>query len=449
MVRFTIESVLSAARSRLYAFQPRLDGYKQFGSRRNQLPKHAQIYGIAAVIFLLLFTGYSFSDHFTAPTTAPTIYEAGIPGFNVFRNVWYNNQTFHLWDPTDAAMPVEDSILSPRTKAVVHTEIPIKGRHVVYLKGASLLINEKAGDEWSGLWHYYHFAAEAMLGGLTAFSIAESVERIESPQAYLPVVPDRLIIPWDSNWHDRWGINPLMVDALFDDVLEPEQWGKWREHDNWIFFDQLIIVDRWAAHRYNKGTQAWNKMSVDIFERPHPFEFFAPVRQRLMKHFGFHEHTSTIPNVVYVDRQSSDRRLVAEHHEALVALLRSRHERGEIKFVHAAWENHTVIEQFHISADADIMVGVHGNGLTHEMWMTEKATLVELFHPGVFLRDYQAVAHVLGHQYFAVWNDTLHTQAEWEADPGEKMSWMTHSGTEFPLYVPFFETLLDRLLAGV
>jgi hypothetical protein len=65
------------------------------------------------------------------------------------------------------------------------------------------------------------------------------------------------------------------------------------------------------------------------------------------------------------------------------------------------------------------MIGIHGNGLTHEMWMPEDATLVEvcyahldqdladcqMFPPETFLRDYQSVAQVLNHQYFAVVSD--------------------------------------------
>lgn len=53
-------------------------------------------------------------------------------------------------------------------------------------------------------------------------------------------------------------------------------------------------------------------------------------------------------------------------------------------------------------ADGKVMIGIHGNGLTHEMWMPEDATLIEMFPPETFLRDYQSVAQVLNHQYYAV-----------------------------------------------
>lgn len=65
------------------------------------------------------------------------------------------------------------------------------------------------------------------------------------------------------------------------------------------------------------------------------------------------------------------------------------------------------------------MLGIHGNGLTHELWLPEKGSLIEvipivsalhgchayvsqLFPNEMFLRDYACVAEVLGHHYTAI-----------------------------------------------
>ena len=64
------------------------------------------------------------------------------------------------------------------------------------------------------------------------------------------------------------------------------------------------------------------------------------------------------------------------------------------------------------------MIGIHGNGLTHELWMSHDSMLIEasprpipvlasvltvqLFPGGTFMRDYQAPAQVLGHEYHPV-----------------------------------------------
>lgn len=47
-------------------------------------------------------------------------------------------------------------------------------------------------------------------------------------------------------------------------------------------------------------------------------------------------------------------------------------------------------EQIRLAARTTIMMGVHGNGLTHLIWMNNlnpRATVMEFFFPGEHLRD--------------------------------------------------------------
>lgn len=108
------------------------------------------------------------------------------------------------------------------------------------------------------------------------------------------------------------------------------------------------------------------------------------------------------------------------------------------------------------------MIGIHGNGLTHELWMSHDSMLIEasphptpslafvltiqLFPGGTFMRDYQAPAQVLGHEYHPVvrppsnsstspssadnksGNVTLEPE-EWNARPGEQRSERVHDST--------------------
>ena len=54
------------------------------------------------------------------------------------------------------------------------------------------------------------------------------------------------------------------------------------------------------------------------------------------------------------------------------------------------------------------MLGVHGNGLTHLVWMkpTRFSTVIEIFYPQGFAHDYQWTSRALGMAHYAVWNDT-------------------------------------------
>lgn len=52
------------------------------------------------------------------------------------------------------------------------------------------------------------------------------------------------------------------------------------------------------------------------------------------------------------------------------------------------------------SQQCDVMVGAHGAGLTHSMWMAEESILIELWPPDK--GSYRTLARAMGHQYLYV-----------------------------------------------
>jgi capsular polysaccharide biosynthesis protein len=105
-----------------------------------------------------------------------------------------------------------------------------------------------------------------------------------------------------------------------------------------------------------------------------------------------------VPKVVYIDRQASKRRLRHEDHLGLMDTLLSLRDSGRIAFKHAKLEDLSHAEQVTMVSDADvsrvggyddgewwaaltrvkIIVGVHGNGLTHLLWMPQGGNVVEV-----------------------------------------------------------------------
>lgn len=62
-------------------------------------------------------------------------------------------------------------------------------------------------------------------------------------------------------------------------------------------------------------------MALPIFEHPHSPNFFVPVRQKLLAHYGIRPKNDHRPKIVYIDRQQSDRHLPEKDHESLLELL--------------------------------------------------------------------------------------------------------------------------------
>ncbi|TFK16682.1 hypothetical protein FA15DRAFT_683683 [Coprinopsis marcescibilis] len=136
--------------------------------------------------------------------------------------------------------------------------------------------------------------------------------------------------------------------------------------------------------------------------------------------------------VTYISRQGGKaRKLVQGDHEGLVRALeelviRKNSEREDVLNKGADTNNLDdsdtplpppwslqVISAEHLSKPAQIraaalttfMVGVHGNGLTHLVWMKPSrwATVIEMFCEGGFAHDYQWTAGSLGIGYVGVW----------------------------------------------
>lgn len=69
-------------------------------------------------------------------------------------------------------------------------------------------------------------------------------------------------------------------------------------------------------------------------------------------------------------------------------------------------------EQIRLAARTTVMMGVHGNGLTHLLWMNNlnpRATVIEFFYPGGFAEDYEFTSRALGIRHYGIWDNEVFT----------------------------------------
>jgi hypothetical protein len=74
-----------------------------------------------------------------------------------------------------------------------------------------------------------------------------------------------------------------------------------------------------------------------------------------------------------------------------------------IRFEDLTWE-----EQVKAAARSDILVGVHGNGLTNLLWLPSHGMAIELFNENVHQYDYQMLAEAMQVDYFGIEGERLH-----------------------------------------
>ncbi len=107
------------------------------------------------------------------------------------------------------------------------------------------------------------------------------------------------------------------------------------------------------------------------------------------------------PRALYVPREPP-RRLAPDAEARLLAELERRFELTVADFARMPWP-----EQVRLSARQDLMVGVHGNGLTNLLWLRPGATVLELFPVGVHHYDYQVFCELNGIHYYGFEGDRV------------------------------------------
>jgi hypothetical protein len=200
---------------------------------------------------------------------------------------------------------------------------------------------------------------------------------------------------------NAWFLGTVIPSAAIE---ETTVWKDRAASGNVYSFERIIIVDRWASHRHNPTANQWNKMNADIGEISAPTDWWEPLRQALMYSLQIPDKPlSDKPVVTYINRQSTSRRkLRDEDHLALMQALYEVEAEGHALVYDARMEDIGKKEQFALSSRTNIIMGVHGNGLSHLMWMPRGSSVVELFWPGGFTRDYQLMTKPLGHTHYTV-----------------------------------------------
>ncbi|KAF5324356.1 hypothetical protein D9619_011337 [Psilocybe cf. subviscida] len=376
-------------------------------------------------------------DNGRAPITETTLPTTGhTPGFTIFDHLYLRNKTFYVVTSSPDAFPPLSHILSqPKDKRPGQNIDPtaqemqiitpeesetILGEKANVLKGASFIF----WDSKQFMTHYYHWWGELLLGAMRTYSsLSLSTGPLPDPQRFILPNVDA------NNWRDPAGVNGPLTRAAWPNI-PIERADFWRDIaslNQTFVFERALIVSRPAAHK-SSVVNRQGKMIAGTMNITVPHRFWEPTRRRVVQRTVGYVPLSTeaglrlsspkseAPVVTYISRQSGQRSFTPEAHEGLIAALAELDKEGLCQFDVVAMEGLTLSKQIEIAARTTIMVGIHGNGLTHQLWMpsSPKSTIIEIFLPERYLHDYVMLARNMGHKHYAIWNDTALTYPEGE-----------------------------------
>lgn len=386
------------------------------------------------------------SPYVRADEYPETEYVLGVAGFNYFRNLYFCNGTFLALTTNPSSFPeqgvnyifsglmeVDDPhrqhFAAEEDRFAIMTPKEAMDRGLlqpaaIRKEGITMFFNDvREGKHSSFLNHYYHFIGEMFLGCWRLIIAAGEHE-----------FPTRIMYRAEGiDWRDRARITTWFQQSILPDtVIEESSIYEDRQVSQMTFiYEKISIADRWAAHRVGQEVKYWNKAIADLPLLKVPSTWMDPMRNRL-KALAMAEDCNPqreragVPVVVYINRQLTHRRLVDEDAKALLEEMAKLDKEGVIEFHNAQMEKLPRVQQFCLALRADIMFGVHGNGLSHQLWMKPGSGVLEIMAEG-FARDYAILAEMMGHEYYAIHHNEIFPPEKWRRPDG----WAVGQGPDF------------------
>lgn len=193
-------------------------------------------------------------------------------------------------------------------------------------------------------------------------------------------------------------------------------------------FDRVLFADRAAAINGANWLRT-QRTASEAFALPGSPNWWSTFRNNVIEYTGLNASTGAgtrgRPVITYISRQGWGRRmLIQKDHDKLVEeLYKLRDQYGyEVNVV--SMDKLSRVEQLRLAGRTtvcvpplsqdtkllmlmQIMMGVHGNGLTALLWMkpTPRTTVMEFFYPGGFAHDYEYTTRALGMVHYGFWGN--------------------------------------------
>ncbi len=314
------------------------------------------------------------------------------PGVANFKNLFLEGNKYILFSDKCNPLLKSDDFLHPNgnytfsfssqtiDSANLKQHNPIKK-----LEGTTLILSSSAQMQ-SMQPHYFHFCEEFILG----WSFAKHLEKA-------PI--QTIVFPDTENWKGRFhDINQKIIQSILPNVqiLSASQFEE-ISNQYLVQFEDAIIIDRHACHK-SAQVNEFNKMVIahqPIIKK----EYIREIRDAVYKELRTYKKLPTKPTITYIQR-SNYRYLEPEFERKLLDEIASVFPDYRLNIVR--FENFSYPEQLQIIRNTNILIGAHGNGLTHQIFLPDNSMVIELFPKGAYAMDYQLLGELVGHQYFAI-----------------------------------------------
>ncbi|WVR08426.1 hypothetical protein IAU60_005481 [Kwoniella sp. DSM 27419] len=368
------------------------------------------------------------------------------PGFTVVENLYWRNRSYifvtdqpwhiplplsrianeHVFPEHVDPIPHEEVIVYAIRDAPVSPEVKEAnqfGRSITFEQAVEM-VNEAEelpspmliNNDDRFVNHFYHWIGETFLGAW----------RIWSNYAWRTgmALPDFKVVAfckqWSRTtapdgtdrgkiWQDHAGANEWFTKRFFPDMVIEDKalWIERAATGKLYRLPLVTIADRSGGH---SGPSAGWKPWGDVLRLRVSPDWLVNLRERVLSNYAGPVDISkpSKPKIVYLERQGSGRELVPPDHGALLKQLFKIQNEGLAEVTMETFSSKIPFEdQVAKISTVDYLVSIHGNGLTHTLWMNPGATVFEIQPAECTVTDYSPLAISAGVQHYMVHETSL------------------------------------------
>ena len=256
------------------------------------------------------------------------------------------------------------------------------------VSGKSIFLFEHV-DFVSSLSHFFHLIEHLI--GVWNFYGVENPEDIST-----------IVLAGDgktelSRWEGPNELNLHLLKALFPNA-EIYTYQSLKEHyqSHPLLFDEAIFSDR-ALTYFDPQVSHLNKMLGGVYQKIDANKL-DQLAKKVHSYAGAELKASSKLRVSYINRNKK-RYLLPRQKRELFRRIRELHN-VELR-VHYL-EKLSFMQQVQIMKNTDVLIGIHGNGLSHTLFLPRDAFVIEFMPDNCLLFDYRMLAKMRGIKYYGL-----------------------------------------------
>ena len=319
--------------------------------------------------------------------------------FCYFENLYFRSKTStFITLGKDSTLPEKAITLrDPRGYFFKNQRHPLRG--VVPVEGTTLFLFEMERTICCS-YHFFHIL-EHIVGDWAFYGdrYFEDVKRIVLASAG---EKEWILggITWPVVWEGPNEINKHLLRALFPNA-EVKTWVQFLEESRGktLCFERALTSDRGVAETRPESGRLGRMLG---FSRSYfPRDAMERLADRIHAYAGTRIENSAMLRVTYLKRPPP-RMLELELEKKLLASIQAMR---NVSLRVEDFARLSFKEQINVIGNTDVLISVHGNGLSHVLFLPPASKVIEIFPPSAHTVDYRNFAEARGLDYTCIMSD--------------------------------------------